>query len=77
MPIPTNLSAAVAAGGTVLEGADKDQALADLGTPTVPQDCSTWPAGHKCGETECIGGFKLVLYCDDTQGCTVHVKVPC
>jgi hypothetical protein len=76
MPDPTNLAEAVAAGHTILEGDEKDQALATFGVPSAP-DCSTLPPGHKCGETDCIGGFKLVLYCDDTKGRTVHVKTPC
>ena len=77
LSIPENLNEALAAGHTALEGDERDAALATFGSPDVGQDCSTWPPGHKCGETDCIDGFKLVLYCDNSKGCTVHVKVPC
>lgn len=76
-PTPTTLDDALAAGHTPLEDDEKDEALNTFGTPAPKPDCSTLPPGHQCGETDCIGGYKLVLYCDATKGCTVHVKVPC
>ena len=77
MPVetPHNLDAALAAGHVPLQDHEVDAAIATFGAPQP--DCSSLPPGHKCAETDCIGGFKLVLYCDDTKGCTVHVKVPC
>jgi hypothetical protein len=74
---PSNLTEALAAGHTVVEEHEQDDALATFGAPAIAQDCSTWPPGHKCGETDCIDGWKLVLYCDNTKGCTVYVKTPC
>jgi hypothetical protein len=43
----------------------------------VVVDCTTLPPGTKCGETGCIGGTKIVFYCDNSGGCTTAVKVPC
>jgi len=42
------------------------------------RDCSTIPEGHKCWEGDCDAfGWKEILYCDGTQGCTVYAKVRC
>jgi len=75
--VPQNLNAALAAGHIPLGNEEKDAAINTFGAPQPKPDCGTLPPGHKCGETDCIGGFKLVLYCDDSNGCTVHMKVPC
>jgi hypothetical protein len=42
------------------------------------RDCSTIPPNHKCWEGDCDpSGWKEVLYCDGTQGCTIYAKVRC
>ncbi|RXH31003.1 hypothetical protein XH99_11125 [Bradyrhizobium nanningense] len=42
------------------------------------RDCSTLPPNHKCWEGDCDpSGWKEVLFCDGTQGCTIYAKVRC
>jgi hypothetical protein len=42
------------------------------------RDCSTIPPNQLCWEGDCdASGWKEVLYCDGTQGCTVYAKVRC
>ncbi len=42
------------------------------------RDCSTLPPDHKCWEGDCDpSGWKEVLFCDGTQGCTIYAKVRC
>lgn len=50
----------------------------DLRLAAKPRDCSEIPSGALCWEGDCdASGWKEVLYCDDTQGCTLYAKVRC
>jgi hypothetical protein len=40
-------------------------------------DCSKLQPGDLCWEGDCEGGVKDVLYCNGTQGCTIHAQIPC
>lgn len=52
--------------------------IAERGIRRAAKDCSVIPQGHLCWEGECdASGWKEVLYCDGTQGCTVYAKVRC
>ena len=39
--------------------------------------CGPGSAGKLCWEGNCVDGWREVLYCDGTQGCTQYAKVPC
>jgi len=57
----------------------EDRHAADLfdKLKSAAPDCSVLPPGAKCLETGCIDGYKIVLFCNNSRGCTVRYKVPC
>lgn len=80
MPNPTHVSQAVALGHQELVDAnDKTNADATYGAsaPAAGVDCLTQPEGTLCAETACVDGFKILMYCDGSGGCSRYFKVPC
>ena len=56
----------------------KAGAVAGIRPEGVQRDCSTIPPNHKCWEGDCDAlGWKEMLFCDGTQGCTIYAKVRC
>ena len=48
------------------------------GAPTQLWDCGGGrPAGSICMVFECVDGWILVAYCNDSGGCTKFYEVPC
>lgn len=46
--------------------------------PAPLPECNNRNAGQKCWEGPCgADNHRDVLYCDGTQGCTVHARVKC
>jgi hypothetical protein len=74
---PKTLKEALARGHVKLLDHEKLQMKATYGDPAPVADCSTLNPGDMCAEYPCVDGIKIVMYCDDTKGCTHAVKVPC
>lgn len=47
------------------------------GVEKAPKECTSNSKDQLCWEGDCIGGWKEVLYCDGTMGCTQHARVRC
>ena len=48
------------------------------GTPVAVKDCTVdGQPGDICMEGNCVNGKKLVMRCDNSNGCTVYDTVPC
>lgn len=77
MATPHTLKQALNLGHKELNGAELLQAKAIFGDAAKIADCGALNPGDKCAETACQNGYKLVMYCDGTNGCTRAVKVPC
>ena len=73
-PIPQTRAEAQAV-GRPFNGSDVDRQK--YGFPTQTWDCSTVPAGHICAQYNCVNGWMLVMYCDQSLGCTEVYEVPC
>jgi hypothetical protein len=60
-----------------------DRAFAALvqvhGVPVAVVDCTAASSnpGDICMEGNCVNGKKLVMRCDQNNGCTVYDTVPC
>ena len=50
---------------------------AKYGEPLVVRDCGSLNPGDKCQEYRCINGYKLVIYCNRSEGCTDAREEPC
>lgn len=63
--------------GQKLSPAESASALMVYGEAFSVASCGTLAPGARCAETACVNGFKIVMYCDETNGCTKAVKVRC
>jgi hypothetical protein len=43
----------------------------------LPPNCGELMPGEKCFEGPCIDGWRIVMFCDGSNGCTKSTKVPC
>jgi len=41
------------------------------------RECTNHTVGRICWQGNCVGGWRDVLYCDGTMGCTRHARVRC
>jgi hypothetical protein len=74
---PKTLTEALSLGHQKLADHEKQRAHATFGAAKQVADCSTLNPGDKCAETACVNGFRIVMYCDGSNGCTHYVKIPC
>jgi len=74
---PKTLTEALSLGHKELADHEKSQMHATFGAANAVADCGTLNPGDKCAETACVNGFKIVMYCDGSNGCTRSVKIPC
>ncbi|WP_395683107.1 hypothetical protein [Dokdonella sp.] len=77
MAIPHTLKQALDLGHKELSADELERFKAIFGEARKVADCGTLNPGEKCAETACRDGYKIVMYCDGTNGCTRAVKVAC
>jgi hypothetical protein len=76
--VPRTFDKAVEAGHEVLSKVDARKHLKVRAfAPRLDGGCDAQNPGDKCSETNCIDGYKIVLYCDESGGCSRAVKVRC
>jgi hypothetical protein len=61
--------------GRPYTGNDSDRQK--YGFPLQTWDPSTVPGGHICAQYKCVSGWRLVMYCNQSLGCTEVYEVPC
>lgn len=74
---PKTFKEAIALGHQELNATESAQVRAVYGAANKVAECGFSPPGTRCAETACVNGFKIVMYCDEANGCTRAVKVPC
>jgi len=75
---PKTIDEALALGHRELSSKEHQVAMTEFGaTAHAQEDHIGLQPGDACAETPCANGFKLVMYVDDSGGCTRSVKVPC
>ncbi len=74
---PRTYQEAIRKGGRALKAIEAGRIPAHRLNATVAQVASDNSPGSYCNETPCIDGKKIVIYRDETGGCTKYVEMDC
>ena len=74
---PKTLKEALARNFKELTDQEKSARRPHFAAALSAPSCAAKRPGDLCSEGGCVDGKKLVMYCDNSNGCTHWVEMPC